>query len=292
MTESPNLRGDSLSIVPSHHHTTIDIEDIRLFAIDLDGVVYRGSIVLPGAVSFISRIREIGKSLVFITNSTLRPKHYYAAKLGSMGIFVSPNEIITAAHATGRYLKGLFNGTSPSIFLLGERGLEEELRDLRPRYLSPQDEEVAQAVVVGLDRKINYEKLCKAVRDVMEGALFVGVNGDTLWPVEKGFLPGVGAFLSAIREATGVEPFIVGKPNTYMLELAIKSHGCAPSQVLMIGDKLDSDIMMGRKVGAKTALVLSGVTSPEELKRAPVDMKPHIVARNLAYLEEMLFHSR
>jgi len=270
----------------------VKIEDIRLFAIDLDGVVYRGSVVLPGAASFVCRIRDMGKSLVFITNSTLRPKRYYAAKLDSMGISVSPNEILTAAHATGKYLKGLFNGASPSIFLLGERGLKEELRDLKPRYLSPQDEEVAQAVVVGLDRKINYEKLCKAVKDVMEGALFIGVNGDTLWPVEKGFMPGVGAFLSAIREATGVKPFIVGKPNTYMLELAIRIHGCAPSQVLMIGDKLDSDIMMGRKVGAKTALVLSGVTSPEELKRAPVDMKPHIVARNLAYLEEMLFHSR
>lgn len=270
----------------------VKIEDIRLFAIDLDGVIYRGNRGLPGAKSFVSRIRDMGKSLVFVTNSTLRPRDYYAAKLNSMGIPVSSKEILTAAHATGRYLKGLFDGASPSIFLLGERGLKEELRDLKPRYLSPQDEEVAKAVVVGLDRKINYAKLCKAVRDVMEGALFIGVNGDTLWPVEEGFMPGVGVFLSAIKEATGVEPLIVGKPNTYMLELATKIYGCDPSQVLMIGDKLDSDIMMGRKVGAKTALVLSGVTSPEELKKAPADMQPHIVTKDLAHLEKVLFHSK
>jgi phosphoglycolate/pyridoxal phosphate phosphatase family enzyme len=268
------------------------LDDIRLLAIDLDGVVYRGNVMLPGADSFVARAREEGKWVVFVTNSTLRPRGYYAAKLRAMGIPVVPQEIVTAAHATGRYLKGLFNGTSPSIFLLGERGLEEELEDLEPRYLSPGDREVAQAVVVGLDRGVNYEKLCKAVRDVMEGALFIGVNGDPLWPVEEGFMPGVGVFLSAIETATGVKPFIVGKPNTYMLELAMEGVGCQPSQVLMIGDKLDSDIMMGKREGAWTALVLSGVTSPRDLEEAPPEMEPHVVARDLAHLEELLFHSK
>ena len=268
------------------------LDDIRLVAIDLDGVVYRGNIMLPGADSFLARVREEGRSVVFVTNSTLRPRGYYAAKLRAMGIPVVPQDIITAAHATGRYLKGLFDGSSPSIFLLGERGLVEELEDLDPRYLTPQDGEVAQAVVVGLDRQVNYEKLCKAVKDVMEGALFVGVNGDPLWPVEEGFMPGVGVFLAAIEAATGVKPFIVGKPNTYMLELAIERFECQPSQVLMIGDKLDSDIMMGKRMGAWTALVLSGVTTPEELEDAPFTIKPHLVARDLAHLEEILFHSR
>ncbi|RLD97801.1 MAG: TIGR01457 family HAD-type hydrolase [Aquificota bacterium] len=267
------------------------LDDIRLFAVDLDGVVYRGNIMLPGASSFISRIRELDRPLVFVTNSTLRPRGYYAAKLKAMGIPVAPQEIITAAYATGRYLMRIFNGASPTVFLLGERGLEEELEDLEPRYLTFQDQEVAQAVVVGLDRKVNYEKLCKAVRDVMEGALFIGVNGDPLWPVEEGFMPGVGVFLAAIETATGVKPFIVGKPNTYMLELAIQLYGCEPSQVLMVGDKLDSDIMMGRRLGAKTALVLSGVTPPGELEKAPPKMEPHVVARDLAHLEELLFHS-
>ncbi len=268
------------------------LDDIKLFAVDLDGVVYRGNVMLPGASSFVATARERGKIVVFVTNSTLRPRGYYAAKLNAMGIPATPQEIITAAHATGRYLGSLFDGTSPSIFLLGERGLKEELEDLEPRYLTSQDEEAAQAVVVGLDRKVNYEKICKAVKDVMRGALFIGVNGDPLWPVENGFMPGVGVFLSAIETATRVKPFIVGKPNTYMLELAIQQWECEPSQILMVGDKLDSDIMMGRKAGAKTALVLSGVTSPRELEEAPPEMKPHLAARNLAHLEEILFHSR
>ena len=268
------------------------LDDIELLAIDLDGVVYRGNVMLPGADTFVARARERGKYVVFVTNSTLRPRGYYAAKLRAMGIPVVPQEIITAAHATGRYLKGLFNGSSPTIFLLGERGLEEELEDLEPRYLTPRDREVAQAVVVGLDRSVNYEKLCKAVKDVMEGALFIGVNGDPLWPVEEGFMPGVGVFLSAIEAATGISPLIVGKPNTYMLELAMEGLGCDPSQVLMVGDKLDSDIMMGKKAGAWTALVLSGVTTPGELDGAPGEMRPHVVARDLAHLGEMLFHSR
>ncbi len=268
------------------------VDDIGLFAVDLDGVVYRGDIVLPGAPSFILRVREMGRPLVFVTNSTLRPRGYYVSKLHAMGIPVEPNEIITAAHATGRYLKGVLEGASPTIFMLGEQGLKEELANLKPRYLSPDDEEVAQAVVVGLDRGVNYPKLCKAVRDVMEGALFIGVNGDPIWPVENGFMPGVGVFLSAIETATGVSPFIVGKPNTYMLEMAIRECGCAPSQVLMIGDKIDSDIMMGHKVGAKTALVLSGVTSMNDLDVCPTEMHPHLVARDLAHLEAILFHSK
>ncbi len=268
------------------------MDEIRLLAIDLDGVVYRGNIMLPGADSFVARAREEGKDVVFVTNSTLRPRGYYAAKLSAMGIPAIPRDIITAAHATGRYLKNLLDGSHPSIFLLGERGLEEELEELEPRYLSPQDKEVAQAVVVGLDRKVNYEKLCKAVKDIMEGALFIGVNGDPLWPVEDGFMPGVGVFLSAIETATGVKPIVVGKPNTYMLELAIQERRWEPHQVLMIGDKLDSDILMGKKAGARTALVLSGVTSPRELEEASPQMKPHLVARNLAHLEEILFHSR
>lgn len=267
------------------------LSGVKLFALDLDGVVYRGEQVLPGASSFVERVRALGKGLVFVTNSTLRPRAYYAEKLVRLGISVQPQEIFTAAYATGRYLKSVFNGYSPSLFLLGEDGLVEEFRELSPRFLSPSDDEVADAVVVGLDRDITYYKLCKAVRDIMAGARFIGVNGDPLWPVEEGFMPGVGVFLSAIKEATGINPLIVGKPSTYMLEMAMAAYGCDPSEVFMIGDKLDSDILMGRSAGVRTALVLSGVTSPQELKRCQEEAKPHIVAGDLAHLEKILLHS-
>lgn len=183
------------------------------------------------------------------------------------------------------------NGEGPRIFLIGEDGLREELKILRPSYLAPSDRERSDFVVVGLDREINYQKICKASRDIMEGALFIGVNGDNLWPVEEGFMPGVGIFLSALQSATGKPPLIVGKPNTYMLEMAIKRYRCSPGEGLVVGDKLDSDVLMGKKLGAKTALVLSGVTTEEEVKESPLEMKPDFVVKDLAHLCETLFHS-
>jgi len=268
---------------------SINVKEIELFAIDLDGVVYRGETLLPGASDFINEIRRLNKSLIFITNSTLRPRRHYIKRLLKMGINADENEIITAAYATGIFLKKQLKNKKPKIFLLGEDGLKEELGILNPVFIDPESEERSDAVVVGLDRKINYEKICKAFKDILNGSLFIGVNGDYLWPVDNGFMPGVGVFLSALEKATGRSPVIVGKPNTFMLKMAIERKRYHPQNVLMIGDKLDSDIFMGKRAGVKTALVLSGVTTEDELKKAPYEVKPDIVAKDLSHLYKLIF---
>lgn len=139
-------------------------------------------------------------------------------------------------------------------------------------------------MVVGLDRRINYQKLCKATRDLMEGAHFVGVNNDNLWPVEDGYMPGVGVFVAALKAASGRKPYIVGKPNPFMLKLAMEKADVPKEKMLMVGDKLDSDILMANRAKVKSALVLTGVTSAEEAASASGMLKPTIVVEDLPSL--------
>jgi len=126
------------------------------------------------------------------------------------------------------------------------------------------------------------------VRDLLSGARFIGVNNDGLWPVEDGFMPGVGAFVAALRAATGKRPYIVGKPNTFMLKLAMEKANVPRENVLMVGDKLDSDILMGNRAKVRTALVLTGVTAKEEALKATGMLKPDIVAEDLFHLWRLI----
>ncbi len=255
---------------------------------DLDGVIYVGDRAVPGAVEFVSWLKERGISYLFVTNSTLRPRSFYAEKLSSFGIYATEEMIITAAYATYRYLLHRERRKRFTVFLLGEDGLKKELSQLNCEFLSEEDSRVSDYVVVGLDRKITYEKLCKATRDLLSGARFIGVNNDALWPVEDGFMPGVGMFVAALRAASGRRPYIVGKPNTFMLKLAMEKADAAPPEVLMVGDKLDSDILMGNRARVKTALVLTGVTSEDEAYAALGMLKPDFIVRDLGELLDLM----
>jgi len=257
---------------------------IKLVCLDLDGVIYLGDSPIPGAVSFVQRLKESGIRYLFVTNSTLHPRDFYSRKLTAMGIPACEEDVITAAYATYRYLLHRERLRPFKVFLLGEEGLRRELSRLRCTFLSEKDPEAADYVVVGLDRSITYSKLCKATSDLLSGARFVGVNNDALWPVEDGFMPGVGMFVAALRAATGKRPYIVGKPNTFMLRLAMERADASPDEVLMVGDKLDSDILMGNRARVRTALVLTGVTSREDAASASGMLKPTLVVEDLMSL--------
>jgi len=155
-------------------------------------------------------------------------------------------------------------------------------------YVSDTDNVPADIVIVGLDRNMTYQKLCKAASDIADGAEFIGVNNDGVWPVERGIRPGVGAFVAALATATGRTAYIVGKPNPKMLQIAMEKIKVSPQETLMIGDKPDSDITMGKRIGARTALVLTGLTGPEDLPKLPVEEKPDITAKDLNQLAGIL----
>jgi len=257
---------------------------LKLICLDLDGVIYIGDFLIDGALFFIEKLRENNIQYLFVTNSTLRSRDFYAQKLNKLGIPAKREQIITAAYATAKYIQGREKDRSFSTFILGEEGLKQEFSILNCNFLTEEDSETSDYVVVGLDRDINYKKICKAVNDLLKGAHFIGVNNDALWPTENGLMPGVGVFVAALKAACKREPYIVGKPNIFMLKLAMQKVKVKPYEVLMVGDKLDSDILMGNKARTKTALVLTGVTSKEEALKATGLLKPAIVVENLYQL--------
>ena len=258
------------------------LEGLRGFLIDLDGVVYTGTEVVPGAPEFFALLHDLPIPFLLITNNSSRRADQVAARLAAMGIQVSPDEILTSAQATAEFLAGSARPGS-RVFVIGEEGLRSSLES---HGFSLVDDERADYVVVGLDRGFDYRTLTIAIRAVLAGAQFVGPNPDTTLPLEDGLYPGAGAFQGAISAATGVQPLIVGKPEPTMLSIGLRLLGCSPQEAAMVGDRLDTDIVGGQRAGLVTILVLSGVATAEEAASSPV--KPDYVLRDLGELAEQL----
>lgn len=258
------------------------LRDLRGFLVDLDGVVYSGGSVIPGASEFFSLLRRRGLPFLLITNNSTRTPAEFAARLAGMGIEVAPGELLTSAEATADYLVGL--PVRPErVFLIGEAGLRAALAS---RGFTLVDDPSADCVVVGLDRAFDYRKLKTAFRAVRAGALFVGPNPDPSVPDDDGLIPGAGSLQAALRAATGVSPVIVGKPEPAMLQVGVERLALAPREVALIGDRLDTDVLGGRRAGLVTILVLTGVATPDDLARAAE--RPDYVFRDLFELAKAL----
>jgi 4-nitrophenyl phosphatase len=267
--------GTDLSVPPS-------LRSLRGFLVDLDGVVYTGSEVVPGAPEFFALLRERRVPFLLITNNSSRRAEQFAERLAGMGITVRPEEILTSAQATAEFLAGTAPAGS-SVYVIGEEGL---LSCLEAQGFRLVDHERAEYVVVGLDRGFSYQKLTTAIRAVLNGAHFVGPNPDTSLPLEDGISPGAGAFQAAITAVTGVEPVIVAKPEPTMFSIGLRLLGSAPHEVAIIGDRLDTDILGGQRAGLATILVLSGIANAESAAASPI--KPDYVLRDLGELAERL----
>jgi 4-nitrophenyl phosphatase len=248
----------------------------------MDGGVYTGSEVVPGAPAFFDLARARDVPFLLITNNSSRRADQFAARLAAMGIAVPPDRILTSAQATAEFLAS----TAPAggrVYVIGEEGLRSSLEAHGFRLV---EDEQADYVVVGLDRAFNYQKLTTAIRAVLNGARFVGPNPDTSLPLEDGISPGAGAFQAAITAATGIQPLIVGKPEPTMLSIGLRLLGCAPHEAAIVGDRLDTDIVGGQRAGLATILVLSGIATPEQAAASAV--KPDYVLRDLGELAERL----
>ncbi len=225
--------------------------------IDMDGVIYRGSQPLPHAAEFIRFLQKNGIEFVFATNNSTKTREMFAEKLAKMGINVSPKRIITSSYATALYLKA--REKHGRAIVIGEDGVIEETRRIGWEVLPPEEWRMATHVLVGMDRKLTYEKLKAGTLAINNGAKFIATNSDVNFPSEEGLIPGAGSMVAALEAASGKKAFVVGKPNHPYIEVLKNVLG--DGEYWMVGDRTDTDMMLGRKIGAKNVLLLTGVAT-------------------------------
>jgi NagD protein len=247
------------------------------FLIDMDGVIYRGSELIPGADRFIGRLIDLDIPFLFLTNNSQRTRRDVATKLVRMGIPADERHIFTCSMATARFLAR--QKPSGTAYVIGEGGL---LNALHTNGYSIVDH-APDYVVVGEGRAMTLEMLELAVRMILAGAKLIATNLDPNCPTQNGTRPGCGAIVAFLEAATGAKAFSVGKPSPVMMRAARKELGLATSETIMIGDTLETDILGGVSLGYHTVLVLSGGTRAEDVARHA--FAPDLVVGSLADLD-------
>ena len=233
------------------------------FICDMDGVIYHGNRVLPGVVEFIHWLQENGKRFVFLTNSPEKTPHELSMKLGRMGLDVDSDHFSTSAMATAAFLHS--QKPDCTAYVIGEAALTKALYD-QGIYMNDVNPDY---VVVGETRAYFFEKIEKAIELVNKGAKLIGANPDITGPTERGVMPATGSLIAPIEIATGKKAYFVGKPNPLMLRHGLKRLGLHSGEIAFVGDRMDTDIIAGIESNVDTVLVLSGVTSLEDIDQFP-----------------------
>ena len=239
------------------------IKEKKGFIIDMDGVIYHGNKVLTGVKEFVDWLISENKKFVFLTNSSERTPAELQEKLIRMGINVNKDVFYTSALATAMFLNSQKPGGS--AYIIGEAGLINALYDVGYRMNNVDPD----YVVVGESRSYSYERICHAVNLVLNGARLIGTNPDLTGPVENGIVPATKALIAPIELATGRSAYYVGKPNPLMMRNALKKLGCSREEAIIIGDRMDTDIIAGIESEIDTCLVLSGITTIESIVNFP-----------------------
>jgi 4-nitrophenyl phosphatase len=258
---------------------------IKALIIDMDGVIWKADTPIGDLAKTFNRIRERGIKFVFATNNGTRTVDQYVTRLKNFGVDVEPWQVVTSAQAAAHGLSQKFpRGTK--VFMIGEDGVRLALEEKGFEILSVEDAPAAEAVVMGLDRQINFQKMAEATLLVRRGIPFYVTNPDKTFPTPRGEVPGAGAWYSIIVTATNVEPTVAGKPFPFLMELALAKLGTTNKETLVVGDRLETDIAAGQAVGCPTALVLSGVSTQEEadLWRPQIEF----IAADLSSLVEVI----
>jgi 4-nitrophenyl phosphatase len=263
---------------------------IDTYVFDLDGVVYLGDEPIPEAVTSINRLLALGKGVYYLTNNSSKTRADYQAKLAKMDIRAEPSHIYTSAYATALYLRD-HGGAGKTAYVVGEQGVASELVGMGVTVTTTDERPVSEIdyVIVGIDRDFTYRKLRYAHACITQGrAAFIATNRDSTYPTETGPVPGAGSIVAAVATATNREPLTIGKPEPPALLEILKAAGTPAHRALMVGDRLDTDIAIGKRAGVPTALVLTGVTSRSELDAAPSGLHPDLVIGSLSELLENL----
>ena len=247
-------------------HFGQEIEEIRkrkAFICDMDGVIYHGNEIIDGVKDFVEWLKKEGKQFLFLTNNSGKSPKELAVKLGRMGLKVDETHFYTSAQATARFLSVQAPGCS--AFVIGEPYLYNALyeagialNDYDPDY-----------VVIGETFNYNLDAMCKAMRLVEKGAKLIGTNSDLTYPNEQGNVPACRALVSPVELTTGAQAYYVGKPNPLMMRAAMHMMGVTSKETVMIGDRMDTDIIAGIESGMMSVLVLSGVSTLENIQKFP-----------------------
>lgn len=255
------------------------------FIFDMDGVLYRGAELLPGVRPLLEALEHAGKPFMLATNNSMATPESYTAKLAAMGIDISSERILTSGTATGDYLRETLEPGS-GLYIVGMPALSEQVFSRTDFHPVDPEKEIPAAVVVGLDLHFTYEKMKLAMASIGAGAAFVATNADATLPTERGFVPGAGSILAGIALASGVQPTVIGKPSPRTLLLAAGHMGATASETVMIGDRLDTDILSGQRAEMLTVLVLTGVSSRKDIEREGIN--PDLVFDDLPALSRAL----
>jgi 4-nitrophenyl phosphatase len=273
-----------------------------LLLVDLDGVVYRGAEPVPGVAAVLTARAARGDEVVYVTNNSMWYRADYVTRLSGMGAPVSPDRIVSSARATALYLRDLRPAVG-KVLVLGGPGLVHELQDVgievvysgdaAERWKSNGRDALAavgsvDTVVVGLDTDFTYGRLACASEAVRAGARFVATNRDPIYPLEKGLMPGAGTIVAAVMTATGVTPISIGKPGPLLLEVAARAAGRRPQDAVMIGDSLVTDVPAAIAVGAKSVLMLTGISTRAEVDALAPEDRPTAIAADASELAAVL----
>ncbi len=256
------------------------------FIFDLDGTIYRGDQLIPGADKVIRRLRENRSMVVFLSNKPIQTREDYALKLTQLGIPTQPDEVINSTHVMVNYLKKMAPQTR--LFAVGEAPFVEELKKAGFR-ITDEPKEI-EYVVVAFDRTFDYQKLNIAFQAIKLGAHFVATNPDRTCPVEKGEIPDCAGMIAAIEAVTAKKvEIVVGKPSPIMIQRALEVMGLMPEDCILIGDRVETDIRMGKNSGIATGIVLTGVTNEKTLKEyKQTSIQPDFIFQSVADVENLL----
>ena len=274
-----------------------------LLLVDLDGVVYRGADPVPGVADVLARRAAAGDSVVYVTNNSMHYRADYVRRLTDLGAPVAGSDrIVSAPRATALYLQE-HHPEVRRVLTVGASGLDRELRDVGLQVVNAgyAAERMAKegldgigaagrpdAVVAGVDPQLTYLRLAAAADCIRGGARFIATNRDPTYPTERWLRPGAGAIVSAIEVASGVTPVVIGKPEPLLMAEAARAGGGDPKDAIVIGDGIPTDLAAARAVGARTILMLTGVSTRAAAEALPESERPDALAADAAELDQLL----
>lgn len=254
---------------------------ISALILDMDGVLWRDQTPIGDLPAIFSTIERRGYRVALATNNATRSVDQYLSKLAGFGVQLEAWQIVNSPQATAGYLCRSYPGGGP-VYIVGEDGLVQTLAE-QGYFVAEQN---VIAVIAGMDRSFTYEKLKKATRFIRAGATFIATNPDRTFPTPEGLVPGAGSIVAAIEAATDVKPVVIGKPAPEMYLLALQRLNAQPAETVVIGDRLETDIVGAQAIGCRTGLVLSGVTTQQQA--AEWMPAPDYVSYDLTALLELL----
>jgi len=250
----------------------------RGWLLDLDGTVYLGEQLIPGAAEAIAALRGAGRRVAFLSNKPLQTRDDYAAKLTRLGVPAAADEVINSSLVLARHLRALDPGAP--VYVIGEPPMQAEMA---AHGFEVRNDERVRWVVIAFDRTFTYAKLNTALQAVRGGARLIATNPDRTCPVEGGEIPDCAGMIAAVEAVTNTKvETIVGKPSPIMLEVALRALGCVAHESVIVGDRVETDIAMGKQLGLATILVLSGVTHSDDPRIAA--LAPDHVLRSVREL--------